>query len=65
MDDIRAIARKTIAGINPNLTVVKFQTLDAQIANRFYLGADDLAADEVVWRTGIAVVEERRIELLA
>jgi ABC-type antimicrobial peptide transport system permease subunit len=35
MEDIQAIARKTIAGINPNLTVVKFQTLDEQIADRF------------------------------
>jgi predicted lysophospholipase L1 biosynthesis ABC-type transport system permease subunit len=34
-DDIQAIARKTIAQINPNLTVVKFQTLNEQIANRF------------------------------
>jgi macrolide transport system ATP-binding/permease protein len=35
MDDIQAIARKTLAGINPNLTVVKFQTFDEQIAGRF------------------------------
>ena len=35
MEDIQAIARKTIAGINSNLTVVKFQTLDEQIADRF------------------------------
>jgi macrolide transport system ATP-binding/permease protein len=35
MEDIQAIARKTIARINPNLTVVKFQTLDEQITDRF------------------------------
>jgi predicted permease len=29
------VARRTLAGINPNLTVVKFQTFDAQIADRF------------------------------
>jgi predicted permease len=30
-----AIAQRTLAGINPNLTVVKFQTFDQQIADRF------------------------------
>jgi macrolide transport system ATP-binding/permease protein len=35
MDDMQSIARKTLAGINPNLTVVKFQTFDEQIADRF------------------------------
>jgi predicted permease len=35
MDDIQAITRKTIAQINPNLTVVKFQSFDEQIADRF------------------------------
>ena len=35
MDEIQAIARKTLAGINPNLTMVKFQTFDEQIADRF------------------------------
>ncbi len=35
MNDIEAIARKTLAAINPNLTVVKFQTFDQQIADRF------------------------------
>ncbi len=29
------LARRTLAGINPNLTVVKFQTFDQQIADRF------------------------------
>jgi macrolide transport system ATP-binding/permease protein len=35
MDEMQAIVRKTLAGINPNLTVVKFQTFDDQIASRF------------------------------
>jgi predicted permease len=33
--EMETIARGTLAGINPNLTVVKFQTFDAQIADRF------------------------------
>ena len=35
MDDMETLARKTLSGINPNLTVVKFQTFDAQIADQF------------------------------
>jgi len=35
MDDMERLARTTLAGINPNLAVVKFQTLDEQIADRF------------------------------
>jgi ABC-type antimicrobial peptide transport system permease subunit len=35
MSDMETIARRTLAGINPNLTVVKFQTFDEQIADRF------------------------------
>jgi len=35
MPDIESIARQTLAGINPNLAVVKFQTFDEQIADRF------------------------------
>ena len=35
MSDMEAIARRTLAAINPNLTVVKFQTFDEQIADRF------------------------------
>ena len=34
-DEMETIARRTLAGINPNLTVVKFQTFDEQIADRF------------------------------
>jgi predicted permease len=34
MSDMESLARRTLAGINPNLTVVKFQTFDAQIADR-------------------------------
>jgi len=35
MDNIQSIARQTLAAINPNLSVVKFQTFDEQIADRF------------------------------
>ena len=35
MSDMESMARKTLSGINPNLSVVKFQTFDAQIADRF------------------------------
>ncbi len=33
--DMQSLVRRTLAAINPNLTVVKFQTFDAQIADRF------------------------------
>ena len=35
MDNLEFIARQTLAAINPNLSVVKFQTFDEQIADRF------------------------------
>jgi ABC-type antimicrobial peptide transport system permease subunit len=35
MSNMESLARTTLAGINPNLAVVKFQTFDAQIADRF------------------------------
>ena len=35
MSEMESLARRTLAEINPNLTVVKFQTFDAQIAERF------------------------------
>jgi FtsX-like permease family/MacB-like periplasmic core domain len=35
MNDMESLARKTLGGINPNLTVVKFQTFDQQVAGRF------------------------------
>lgn len=35
MNNMEMLVRKTLAGINPNLTVVKFQTFDQQIADRF------------------------------
>jgi macrolide transport system ATP-binding/permease protein len=35
MSDMEGIARRTLGAINPNLTVVKFQTFDDQIADRF------------------------------
>jgi len=35
MSDMESLARSTLSSINPNLSVVKFQTFDAQIADRF------------------------------
>ena len=35
MDDMEKLARTTLGSINPNLTIVKFQTFDQQIAERF------------------------------
>jgi predicted permease len=35
MPDVESIARQTLASINPNLAIVKFQTFDQQIADRF------------------------------
>jgi len=35
MSEMEELAQKTLAGINPNLTVVNFQTFDEQIADRF------------------------------
>ena len=39
MNDMESIARKTLGAINPNLTIVKFQTFDQQIADTFIAGA--------------------------
>jgi predicted permease len=33
--DLESVARKTLSAINPNLAVVRFQTFDAQVADRF------------------------------
>jgi Acidobacterial duplicated orphan permease len=35
MNNMEALTRQTLAGINPNLTIVKFQTFDQQISDRF------------------------------
>ena len=35
VNDLESQVRATLAGINPNLTVMKFQTFDQQIADRF------------------------------
>jgi macrolide transport system ATP-binding/permease protein len=35
MYDMEKLAQRTLSGINPNLTIVKFQTFDQQIADRF------------------------------
>jgi macrolide transport system ATP-binding/permease protein len=35
IDEMEALARRTLSGINPNLAVVKFQTFNQQIADQF------------------------------
>ena len=35
MDNMQSITRQTLAAVNPNLSIVKFQTFDDQIADRF------------------------------
>ena len=35
MNEMEKLAGRTLSGINPNLTIVKFQTFDQQIADRF------------------------------
>jgi macrolide transport system ATP-binding/permease protein len=35
INNMETLARQTLASINPNLTIVKFQTFDQQIADRF------------------------------
>jgi predicted permease len=35
MADMETVARRTLAGINPNLSVIKFQTFEAQIGDQF------------------------------
>src|SRR6185312_1462997 len=35
VSDMQSLVRKTLAAINPNLTVVKFQTFGEQISDRF------------------------------
>jgi macrolide transport system ATP-binding/permease protein len=35
LDNMETLARRTLASISPNLTVVRFQTFDEQIADRF------------------------------
>jgi len=35
MSDMEALSRRTLAAINPNLSIVKFQTFNEQIADRF------------------------------
>jgi predicted permease len=35
MDNMQSLARRTLAAINPNLSIVTFQTFDEQIADRF------------------------------
>jgi predicted permease len=35
VNDMEKLAQRTLSGINPNLTITKFQTFDEQIADRF------------------------------
>ena len=61
MSEMEAIARKTLAGINPNLTVVKFQTFDEQIADRFTEERLVSRLDDAIWRTGAAAGKHRAL----
>ena len=36
VNNMESLARQTLSSINPNLTIVKFQTFDQQIADRFH-----------------------------
>ncbi len=40
MDDMQTLARKTLAEINPNYTVVVFQTFDGADCSSVYAGTD-------------------------
>jgi hypothetical protein len=48
------LARKTLAGINPNLSVVRFQTFTAQIAEQF--GQDRLLSRLTMLFAGLALL---------
>ncbi|HKU28135.1 MAG TPA: ABC transporter permease [Candidatus Sulfotelmatobacter sp.] len=54
MPDMEAITRRTLAQINPNLAVVRFQTFDAQIAEQFT--DDRLVARLTMLFGGLALV---------
>ena len=55
----RRLARTTLAGINPNLTVVKFQTFNEQIADRFTEERMIARLDHALWRIGAAAGDHR------
>src|SRR2546429_6608414 len=54
VNNMEEIARKTLAEINPNLAVVKFQTFDQQIADRF--NHDRLVAQLTALFGGLALL---------
>src|SRR5262252_4996553 len=54
VNNMEELTRKTMAGINPNLAVVKFQTFDEQIANRF--NHDRLIAQLTAMFGGLALL---------
>ena len=54
VNHMEELTRKTLAGINPNLAVVKFQTFDEQIANRF--NHDRLIAQLTAMFGGLALL---------
>jgi len=54
MNDMESIARTTLSTINPNLSVVKFQTFDEQIADRFI--EDRMLARLTVLLGGLALL---------
>ena len=54
IDGMESLARSTLAGINPNLTVVKFQTFNDQIADCF--GQERLLSRLTLFFGGLALL---------
>ena len=52
--EMEETAQRTLSGINPNLTVVKFQTFDSQIADRF--NGDRLVSRLTLFFGGLALL---------
>ena len=61
MNDMEKLAGRTLSGINPNLTIVKFQTFDQQIADRFNDDRIDQTADFAVWRARAVACDHRTL----
>jgi predicted permease len=54
MNNLEALTRETLSSINSNLTVVKFQTFEQQIADRF--NDERLIARLTMWFGGLALL---------
>ena len=58
MSELETITRRTLAEINPNLTVVKFQTLRCTDRRAVYRRADGVAVVHPVWRISAAAGDD-------